>query len=121
MSAADLQAILPLIVLSAATIAVMLAIAIRRNHVITALLTLAGLILSAGSISLAAQQAPRQVTPLLIVDSYALFYTGLILAATIVVSILAYGYFARQNCPTEELYLLILISTTGSVVLVSAT
>ena len=44
---------------------------------------------------------------------FGFFYTVKELLPDLANVILAYGYFARQNCPTEELYLLILIATTG--------
>jgi NADH-quinone oxidoreductase subunit N len=118
MRSADLLAILPLVVVAATTIVVMLAIAVRRNHRITAALTLAGLALAFASIWMAAPETPRQVTPLLTADGYALFYTGLIIAATFATVLLAHGYWALREGPPEELYLLVLIATTGALVLV---
>src|SRR6266542_3567935 len=120
MSPADFQAILPLIVISAATIVVMLSIAIRRNHTQTAILAICGLVLAFAALWIAAPQAPRQVTPLLLIDRYALFYTGLILAATAAVAILSHGYFAQQEGPGDELYLLLLLAATGAAVLAAA-
>lgn len=120
MTAADLTAILPLMVLAAAAVVVMLAIAIHRSHALTAGLTLLGLALAFASLRAAGSAVPRQVTPLLIIDSYALFYTALILAATFAVVLLCYGYFAEREGDHEELYLLLLIAALGSVVLVVA-
>jgi NADH-quinone oxidoreductase subunit N len=118
MRSADLLAILPLVVVAATAVVVMLAIAVRRNHQVTAALTLAGLALAFASIWMAEPETPRQVTPLLIADGYGLFYTGLIIAATFVTVLLAHGYWARREGPPEELYLLVLIATTGALVLV---
>jgi NADH-quinone oxidoreductase subunit N len=137
MRSADLLAILPLVVVAAVTIVVMLAIAVRRNHRVTAALTLTGLALAFASISMAAPETPRHVTPLLTADGYALFYTGLILAGTFVTVLLAHSYWAvraeprpkgavpasaeprpKRAVPPEELYLLLLIATTGALVLV---
>ena len=51
----------------------------------------------------------------------ALFYTGLILAGSIAVVFLCYGYFKREeNDHPEELYVLIAIAILGSATLVSA-
>ena len=50
MPAIDLQPLLPIIVLSVAIVAVLLAVSIRRHHGLSLLLTLAGLAGSAAAI-----------------------------------------------------------------------
>ena len=120
MTSADFVALLPVIVLAAAIVVVMLAIAVRRHHGMTALWTLAGLVLSFGAIPVAALTAPRPVTPLLMLDGYALFYMGLILAAGIVVAALCYCYLESDWQQPEELYLLLLLATLGGLVLAAS-
>ncbi|HEV2495275.1 MAG TPA: NADH-quinone oxidoreductase subunit N [Terriglobia bacterium] len=120
MNSADLTALLPLIVISATAIVVMLATAIRRNHAVSALVTLIGLAAAFVSLWRAAALVPRQASPLLVVDGYALFYTGLILAAAFVVVVLSYGYFERQKEHREELYILLLVAVLGAAVLVAS-
>ena len=61
-----------------------------------------------------------QVTSLLILDQYALFYIGLIIAATFAIAILCYGYLQRHSETREELYVLLLVATLGSMVLVAS-
>ena len=63
---------------------------------------------------------PRKVTSLLIVDQYALFYIGLIIAATFAIAMLCYGYLERHSETREELYVLLLVATLGSMVLVAS-
>jgi NADH-quinone oxidoreductase subunit N len=120
LSSADFTALLPLILLSATTVAAMLAIAVRRSHSFTAGVSLAGLALSFWSLWPAAAAAPRQVTTLLIVDRFALYYIGLILAATFAIVLIAYGYLERHDVRREEFYVLLLTATLGSIVLVMA-
>jgi len=64
--------------------------------------------------------APRKVMSLLILDQYALFYIGLILAATFAIAILCHGYLERHAKTGEELYVLLLVATLGSMVLVAS-
>ena len=64
--------------------------------------------------------APRQVTPLFVIDRYALFYMGLIFAASIAVLLLSYGYLAARRERPEEFYLLVLVATLGAVALVAS-
>ena len=120
MKCADLMAILPLLVLTAAAVVVMLAVCIRRSHLLAVWLTLVGLAAAFVSLWAAAPLAPIQVTPLLIIDGYALFYMGLIIAATFATVILAYGYMENQAGYREELYILILVAALGSSVLVAS-
>jgi NADH-quinone oxidoreductase subunit N len=120
MNAADFQALLPLLVVAATSVVVMLGIAVRRSHGLTVAVTLLGLAIALGTIFVAQSQIPRVVTPLLIIDGYALFFIGLILTTCVAIVIFSYGYFKKQSVPSEELYVLILLATVGSVVLVSS-
>jgi NADH-quinone oxidoreductase subunit N len=120
MNGHDLTAILPLIVLGGTVTIVMLAIAFCRNHRLTALLSLLGLVLCLIAIWPASDVAPRQVTPLFLIDRYALFYMGLIFAASIAVLLLSYGYLAARSEPPEEFYLLVLMATLGADALVAS-
>jgi len=56
----------------------------------------------------------------LLIDGYALFYLGLIIASAAVVSMLSYRYFGNQNGQAEELYLLLVLATLGCGVLVTS-
>ncbi|HZS50590.1 MAG TPA: NADH-quinone oxidoreductase subunit N [Bryobacterales bacterium] len=120
MSGADFLALLPLILIAATSIVVMLAIAVARNHTLIAGLTVVGLTGAFVSVWLVAPVAPRQVTPLLVIDRYALFYTALLAAAAIAVAALSHAYLHGRGIPAEELYLLLLLATLGCVVLVAS-
>ncbi len=116
----DLIASLPLLILTATTVAVMLAVAAHRSHALSAAVTFFGLSISFASLWIAAPRLPRQVTPLLALDHFALFYIGLILAAGLVFVLLAHGYFEKFEDDPDELYILMLVATLGSTVLVSS-
>ena len=120
MNGSDAIALLPLILLAGTSLLVMLALAVRRNHGFTLGLTLTGLAAAFASIWIAAPLAPRQVTQLLVIDNYSLFYFGLLIAASFAVAILAYDYLAKHEIHREELYILLLIATLGGAVLVAS-
>src|SRR5690349_19927466 len=120
MNVTDVVALFPLILVAATAIIAMLSIAIRRSHLLTACLTLAGLAGAFLSVFLAAPLIPRHVMSLLLIDSYSLFYTGLIIASAIVVALLSYQYLASLDGYREEMYLLLLLATLGCVVLVAS-
>lgn len=120
MSASDLVALLPLLVLGGTSVLAMLAIAVRRNHATVVGVSLAGLAIAFWSLVPAAGEVPRQVTPLLVVDHFALYYIGLVVAASFAVVLMAHGYFARHAVEPEEFYLLLLVAALGSATLAAA-
>ena len=121
MSGADLLAILPLMLIGASPVVVMLVIVFWRLRGLAAALSLILLALSFVSLPFAASYAPRNVTPLLVIDNYALFYMGLVFAATFAVALLSEGYLKRLQVRSEEFYVLLLLAAAGSAVLVAST
>jgi len=117
-------ALAPLLITSLTVVVVMLAIAWRRNHSQTFLIACAGLNLALLSILPALKTTPIVVTPLLVVDHFAALYMALILVATLACVTLAHAYLGdgATGYPgnREELYLLILMSALGGLVLVCA-
>ena len=124
MSTTDLFAITPLIVLSVASVVVLLVTAFYRNHKVIAVLTLIGLALAFAALPMASSALPLSqslvVIDLLTLDAYALFYMGLLFAVSFVVILLAYGYFEKRQGNHEEFYILVLLATLGSAVLVAS-
>jgi NADH-quinone oxidoreductase subunit N len=120
MKATDCIALLPLLLLAGTAVLVTVVIAVQRSHVLALLLTLAGLVASFLSLGVVERLTPRHVTSLLVIDRYAVFYIGLILAACFVVALLSYGYFEKCEGQREELYVLLLLATLGSAVLVTS-
>jgi len=120
-TAADLITLSPLLALTLATVVVMLAAAFRRSHLLALVLTLAGLAATTACLFLAATRPDRQVTPLLDLDAYALFFIGLLTAATAAVALLSWGYLERRRVHPEEYYMLLLTATLGGAALVAST
>src|SRR5919109_3936892 len=115
--AANFMGLLPLIVTAATAVAVLLLVAVRRRHRAAAIMTVVGLSGAMITMPLAARVVPRQITPLLIVDGYGLFYMALLIAASMIVVILAYEYLQGREGNLEEFYVLLLLATLGAVVL----
>src|SRR5688572_14018531 len=114
---ADFIALAPILILAVASLIVMIVTACVRHHATVAGATVFGLGAALGSLPLAISAVPRSITALLIVDHYALFYLGLILAAGLCVAVMSYGYLARLDDQREEYYLLLLVATFGGTVL----
>ena len=120
-----LIALLPLLVTSLTAVVVMLAIAAKRNHALTFILSVVGLNLALLSLLPALEVAPLEVTPLLLIDKFACYYMALVLAASLACITLIHAYLggaSGKGYPgnREELYLLVLLSAAGGLVLVSA-
>ena len=122
MSIKDLLALTPFIVLSVASVVVLLVTAFYRNHKAIAVLTLIGLALAFAALPTVSSglSLPFEATELLILDAYALFYMGLLFAVSFVVILLAYGYLEKRQGNHEEFYILVLLATLGSAVLVAS-
>ncbi len=121
MTGADFIALLPLLIVFAGSVVVMLAVAVRRHHGTAAGLSFATLAAAFATLWMAAGAAPRQVTPLLLIDSYALYYSGLILAASAVVVVLSYHYLEQRDTQREEMYILLLVVVAGAMILAAST
>ena len=116
----QLISIAPIMTLAAATIAVMLTIAIRRNFVLASCIAVCGIIISLLTLSIAWQQSPLQATLLIRVDNYALFFMALLLSAGLAVLGFCYDYFKDREGENEELLLLLLTALLGASVLVAS-
>nr|WP_256835634.1 NADH-quinone oxidoreductase subunit NuoN [Pseudomonas oleovorans] len=120
-----LIALLPLLVTSLTAVVVMLAIAAKRNHTVTFILSVVGLNLALLSLIPALEVVPLQVTPLLLIDKFACYYMALVLTASLACITLIHAYLGGDSSKgypgnREELYLLVLLSAAGGLVLVSA-
>lgn len=120
LDAADLIALLPLIAIATSVVMVMLTAAFYRHQQLAMGVTLLGLLLSCAALPLAAATGSRQVTPLLLVDHYALYYMGLVFAATFVVTVLCHAYFGSRESGTGALYILLLLAALGGAVLAAS-
>jgi NADH-quinone oxidoreductase subunit N len=120
MSNSVILASLPLFILAVTSVAVMIGIAIRRNHRAAAVISFAGLSASFVSLWPAFSDGPVQITSLLIVDHYALVYMALVLVASAAVVLLSFPYLACRSEHKEEFYLLLILATVGSMVLTAS-
>ena len=113
-------AISPLLITSAAAVVLMLVIAIKRSHALTCILALLGLAAAFASVLLASSAPPREVNSFLILDSYSYLYIAILLIAAAFVFLFSYDYLNRRQEHREEFYLLVLLATTGAMVLAAS-
>ncbi|MCL2895172.1 NADH-quinone oxidoreductase subunit NuoN [Brenneria tiliae] len=116
----QLIALSPLLIVGLTVVVVMLCIAWRRNHFVNATLTVIGLNIALLSLYFVGQVGPTDVTPLLRVDGFSMFYTALVLLASLATSTFAYPWLEGYPDNRDEFYLLVLIAALGGILLASA-
>ena len=119
-TAQDLVPLLPIILTSASAVIVMLLIAIKRNHALICASSIAGLAIVVVAAFAVVPESPQQISPLLIIDSYSLFFTIVILMLAACIAVFSFNYLYNLDDDVEEFYLLLLLATLGAVVMVSS-
>ncbi|VFP80050.1 NADH-quinone oxidoreductase subunit NuoN [Candidatus Erwinia haradaeae] len=112
--------IIPLLILSLTVVIMMLSIGLKRNHRFYDFIVFAGLSLALFSLYFVEQVEAGDVTALLRIDRYSIFYTSLVILSSLSACIFSYPWITQYPKNREEFYLLIMLSTLGGVVLVSA-
>ena len=120
MNAQDFYVLIPLIIIALASIVIIITIAMKRYHAVVNVFSLLAFIAAFISLFYVADYMPRQVTPLLIIDNYALFYWGLIFAGAFFVVLLSYKYLNDRDINREEYYILIFNAVLGSVIIAAS-
>lgn len=121
MTFADLAPLLPLIVLAFSAVIAMLAIATQRGHGTTLSLTVAGFLAALFTLPVLIDQDEPQFLAMLSMDNTSLYYLGLVIKLSLLVTLIGYGYFKKHGEQPEEFYLLLTVSTFGAGILVAAT
>ena len=120
-AAHDVVTLLPIIALTVSAVVVMLAGTFHTRHRLTVGLTLAGLAWTVAMIPIAQIQHDQQVTALLLLDDWALFFIGLLVLTAAAVVLISYGYLERREEHPHDYYTLLLLATLGAAVLVAST
>ena len=114
----DLLSLLPQIILAAGAIVLLLSIAVRRNHLFTAIIAI--LFVTASFVSLFFHPVQNEISGILIRDGYSMFFSGLILVITMYIMLISHPYMEIRAEDIEEYYILMILATLGATVLVSS-
>ena len=114
----DFLHLMPLLILVMASLIIMLVISVQRYHKIIYLITLISFIAAFASLFELRNTEVYHISPMFVIDRFALFYMGMILLASLVVSMLSYAYFEQREERKEEYYILLILATLGACVLV---
>ncbi len=111
---------LPLVITALTITLLMLAIAWRRCIDTAFTVTIVGLNLALLSLLLVLQAGDQALTPLLMMDRYAVFYSALVLIGALATCTFAKAWLRTYPDNREEFYLLLLIATLGGLVLAAS-
>ena len=118
MTPSDFNYLLPLIILAAMSVLIISAIAVRRNHLQTVLMTAIAFAAALISLLQCDVSHPHLIAPLFVIDRYALYFLALLYSAGLLLTFLAYDYLKNLDLKREEYYVLLLLATLGSSVLI---
>ncbi|XBC44517.1 MAG: NADH-quinone oxidoreductase subunit N [Buchnera aphidicola (Schlechtendalia peitan)] len=119
-TAQQLIACSPLLILLLTVIIIMLFIAYSRNHFVTFLCSMIGLTLSLMSLYMVKRTVPINITMLFHIDEYSLLYTSMIVLSSIITCVFSYLWIKDSFYNSDEFYLLLLLSTIGCISLIIA-
>jgi NADH-quinone oxidoreductase subunit N len=122
MNADQWAALIPILIITLTGIAVLMAAAFVRSHRASA--AVAALGLASAFVAACMNKAGAgaiQVTSLLVIDPFALYFIGLICIASAATAVLAYGYLKTFADRRGEFYVLVVLAALGSSVMVAST
>jgi NADH-quinone oxidoreductase subunit N len=120
MSITDFFCLTPFLILAIAPVIIMIVISILRNYEVVYGFTVVALVAAITSIFFILPVIPHFIAPLIIIDSYSLFFLGVILISALLVVLLSYGYLKQFQGIREEYYIILLTSTLGAALLAVA-
>lgn len=123
MSFSDLMPLAPVMIVALTAIVVMILTAIKRNHNLIATASVVGLNLAAIDIlfmMFGGAYAPSNVMNMFMVDPFTLLYQLIIIIAALACCTLSHAYIETYKDNREELYILMLISVAGAMLMVTS-
>jgi len=122
MGSHDLIPIVPFIIIAFTAVLVMLMAALKQGGSSTFIITLCGYGSSLVStfLTIPKVRPVHQITPLLVIDGYSLFFIDLIVAASLALAVLSYDYLKMHAARFGEYCVLFLTATLGAMVLAAS-
>lgn len=120
MTKLDFLCLTPFLIIASAPIIMMLTITIHRNLKVIYGFSVFMLLMAFLSLFLISPQAPYNIEPLLIIDSYGILFLGIIYFSGILITILSYEYLSKQGGEREEYFIILYIAVLGASILVVA-
>lgn len=122
-SFSELMPLAPVMIVALTAIVVMILVAIKRNHNLIATASVVGLNLAAAYILIAmfgGSFVPANVMGMFMVDPFSMLYQLVIIIAALACCTLSHAYIESYKDNREELYILMLCSVAGAMLMVSS-
>ena len=121
MNELQFEALLPFIVLAAASMAVILLIAFRMSHTVIQVAAFLMACLVIFAMWYVRDTLPQSVPPLFVVDGFGALFTGMIIFSMMAVGLFSYIYFEEREENPKEYYILLFLATLGAAALTIST
>lgn len=111
--------LLPFIIVTVTAVSTMLMVAIKRQHGVSCLVTVIGLSAAFVSLYFVLPTTAQELTPLLKIDAFSVFFSGIILLCGVIIACFSYPYLANLEDHQDEFYILLSVAILGALVMVS--
>lgn len=116
----DFLCLTPLMIIAGAPILMMLTVAFTRNYKVIFGFSLSAFIFAFLSLFFVLPAIPFRISTLFIFDQYSILFSGIIILASLLVTLLSYDYLLYQESEKEEYFIILFVATLGSLLLVAA-
>ena len=120
MTEQDFLCLTPFLIIAIAPVMIMIVISILRNYNVVYGFSVLSLLAASGSIFFILPSVPHTIEPLFIIDTFSLFFVGIIIISALLVTLVSYDYIKRIEGVREEYYIVLFTSTLGAVLLTVA-
>ena len=120
MTATDIYTLTPFLILALAPVIIMIVISINRNYEVVYGFSVLSFIAAIASVFYILPVIPHSIEPLFRIDSYSLFFLGIIFISALLVTFLSYDYLKQLEGIREEYYIILFTSTLGASLLAVA-
>jgi len=116
----DFLCLTPLMIIAGAPVIMMLFIALKRNFKIIYGISLVAFLIAFISVFFILPSIPDTISPVFIFDGFTVMFFGIIILASLLVTILSHRYLLYQESEREEYYIILFIAVLGSLILSAA-
>jgi NADH-quinone oxidoreductase subunit N len=120
MTKTDLLCLAPFLILATAPVVIMIVVSILRNYKVVYGFSVLTLLAAFSSLFFILPLIPHSIEPLFIIDTYSLFFLGIIIISALLVTFLSYDYMQQLDGVREEYYIVLFTSTLGAALLAVA-
>jgi NADH-quinone oxidoreductase subunit N len=114
MTEKDLLCLTPFLIISTAPVVIMIVVSILRNYNVVYGFSVFSLLAAFTSIFFILPSIPHNIDPLFIIDSFSLFFLGIIIISALLVATLSFDYIKQLQGVREEYYIVLFTSTLGA-------